>query len=155
MIWRNDPTPISFKTDKTIITVLSKGFRATSPLRFALTRQKDVSSFDVFQELLVVHKRSEWCGGVECVIWSQTCHTRVEPRKYPKSDLLGRFMWFREKNFLPLLRPKFWSIFRFNWGFLMNSPIIRYSGLNIFQQTQCLTQIQKSSLFLFVQPSNS
>jgi hypothetical protein len=50
----NDPPPISFKTAKIIIALLSKGFRATSPLRFALTRQKDVNSFDFFQELLVV-----------------------------------------------------------------------------------------------------
>jgi hypothetical protein len=38
---------------QTIIALLSKGFRATSPLRFALTRQKDVSSFDFVPELLV------------------------------------------------------------------------------------------------------
>jgi hypothetical protein len=65
----NDPPPISFKTHtKTIIALLSKGFRATSPLQFALTRQKDVSSSDFFQELLVVHNRSEWWGSVDCVI---------------------------------------------------------------------------------------
>jgi hypothetical protein len=41
LIWMNDPPQISFKTDtKTIIALLFKGFRATSPLRFALTRQK-------------------------------------------------------------------------------------------------------------------
>jgi hypothetical protein len=67
----NDPPPISFKKDtKTIIALLSKGFRAASPLRFALTRQKDVSSFDVFQELLVVRNRSEWWGSVDCGILS-------------------------------------------------------------------------------------
>jgi hypothetical protein len=37
----NDPPPISFKNDtKTNIALLSKGFRATSPLHFALMRQK-------------------------------------------------------------------------------------------------------------------
>jgi hypothetical protein len=62
-------SPISFKTDTgTIIALLSKGFRATSPLRFARTRQKDVSNFDFFRELRVVHNRSEWWGSVDCVI---------------------------------------------------------------------------------------
>jgi hypothetical protein len=61
LIRMNDPPPISFKTDtNTIIALLSKGFRATSPLEFALTRQKDVSSFDFSQELLVGHNGSEW-----------------------------------------------------------------------------------------------
>jgi hypothetical protein len=45
--------------------LLSKGFieqhRPT-------VRQKDVSSFDFFQELLVVRNRSEWWGSVDCVI---------------------------------------------------------------------------------------
>jgi hypothetical protein len=74
----NDPPPISFKTDtNSIIALLSKGFRATSALRFAPVRSnasKDApvrsnasSSFD-FPELLVVHNRSEWWGSVDCVI---------------------------------------------------------------------------------------
>jgi hypothetical protein len=41
-----------------------------SPLQFALTRQKDVSSFDFFRELLAVHNRREWWGSVDCVILS-------------------------------------------------------------------------------------
>jgi hypothetical protein len=44
--------------------------RRFGSLRFALTRQKDVTSFDFFQELLVVHNRSEWWGSVDCVILS-------------------------------------------------------------------------------------
>jgi hypothetical protein len=56
------------------MALLSKGFRATSPLWFSLTRQKGVSSFDFFQEFLVVHNRSEWWGSVDCVILSATHH---------------------------------------------------------------------------------
>jgi hypothetical protein len=47
--------------------LLSKGLRATSLLRFVLTRQKGVSSFDFFTELLVVHNRSEWWESVDGV----------------------------------------------------------------------------------------
>jgi homospermidine synthase len=56
------------KRTRTIIALLSKGFGATSPLRFTLTRQKGVSSFDFSKELLVVHNRNEWWGSVDCVI---------------------------------------------------------------------------------------
>jgi hypothetical protein len=70
----NEPPPISFKTDtRTNIALLSKGFRA-SPLRFALTRQKGVSSFDFFQDLLVVHNRSEWRGSVDWEVLTLFSH---------------------------------------------------------------------------------
>jgi hypothetical protein len=45
---------------RTIIALLSKGFRATTPVQSALTRQKGVTFFDFSQELLVVHNRNEW-----------------------------------------------------------------------------------------------
>jgi hypothetical protein len=81
LIWMNDPPPISFKTDtKTIIALLSKGFRATSPLRFAPTREKDVSSFDCFQESLVVHNRSEGGGSVDCVILRNLKLSKESPK---------------------------------------------------------------------------
>jgi hypothetical protein len=74
LIWMNDPPPDFLQNGhQTIIALLSKGFRATSPLRFALTRQKDVSSFDFFPELLVIHNISEWWRSVDCVILSQQC----------------------------------------------------------------------------------